>query len=138
MPAFRFLEAPTVEQLRQVIALYREAGWWGEAPDDPPRVGRMVAGSHCFAVADEQDRIVGMGRAISDGTSDAWIQDVTVTAAFRRRGIATALVRMICRRLRRDGLDWIALVAENHSAPLYRPLGFEPMADARPMRLRTP
>jgi len=138
MPAFRFLEAPSDEQLRQVIALYREAGWWGGDPDDPPRVGRMVAGSHCFAVADEAGRIVGMGRAISDGTSDAWIQDVTVTAACRRRGIATALVRMICRRLRGDGLDWIALVAENRSAPLYRPLGFEPMADAQPMRLRMP
>lgn len=138
MSAYRFLDVPQADELRQITLLYRQAGWWGEAPDDPDRVRRMVAGSHCFAVAEHQGRIVGMGRAISDGASDAWIQDVTVAAGSRGRGVASALVRMICRRLRRDGLDWIALVAENNTAPLYLPLGFEPMADARPMRLRLP
>ncbi len=104
------------------------------APDDPDLVRRIVAGSHCVVVARSGATIVGMGRAISDRASDAWIQDVTVAADFRRRGIASEIVRRLVARLESDGLVWIGLVAERHTAPLYRPLGFHAMADALPMR----
>ena len=134
MITFGFLVDPGAEDLRRIITLYRDAGWWGDGPDDPDLVRRIVAGSHCVVVARSEESIVGMGRAISDGASDAWVQDVTVAGAFRHQGIGSRIVRRIVDRLQGDGLSWIGLVAENHTHPLYRALGFEPMADALPMR----
>ena len=86
MITFHFLSDPDAADLRQIIALYRDAEWWGSGPDDPELVRRIVRGSHCFVVARSGTSIVGMGRAISDGASDAWIQDVTMNLDFRRRG----------------------------------------------------
>jgi len=124
---------PTPELLNRITALYRAAGWWGEGPDDPEGLARMIAGSHIFLVAREGDALVGMGRALSDRTSDAYIQDVTVRDDRRGRGIATAIIERLVDRLRADGLGWISVIAEAGSRPLYEPLGFEPMDDATPM-----
>ena len=133
MPNFAFLEKPTPDQIDQIIALYREAGWWSGSTDDRNLVARLVAGSHCFLAALSGGRIIGMGRAISDRASDAYIQDVTVSAAFRGRGIGSRIVERLVARLRDDGLNWIGLIAERNSAAFYAPLGFSPMADAAPL-----
>jgi aralkylamine N-acetyltransferase len=63
--------------IEQITALYRSQGWWNGS-DNPDLVLRIIQGSHCFMVAQHGQEIVGMGRAISDRTSDAYIQDVTV------------------------------------------------------------
>jgi ribosomal protein S18 acetylase RimI-like enzyme len=133
MHTFGFLTDPSPDDLQRIIDLYRAAGWWGDGPDDPALVSRIIRGSHCFVVARAGEAIVGMGRALSDRASDAWIQDVTVETALRHRGIGTEIVRRIVARLESDGLGWIGLVAENRSHPLYEPLGFTPMTDAMPM-----
>jgi spermidine synthase len=93
----------------------------------------VVRGSHCFMVAAQGTEIVGMGRAISDGASDAYIQDVLVKPGFRRRGIGRRLVRELVRRVERGGLDWVGLIAEPGSSRLYASLGFRPMRGALPM-----
>jgi ribosomal protein S18 acetylase RimI-like enzyme len=137
MSTYSLLNNPTPSDLGQIAELYREAGWWADAPQELAAVGRIVAGSHCFMVARSDRRIVGMGRALSDRASDAYIQDVTVTASHRGRGVARQIVRAILERLRADGIGWIALVAERGTRGLYEPLGFAAMPDAVPMLLAT-
>lgn len=122
-----------VDLANQIIGLYRSNGWWGQGPEDPLLVHRIVKGSHCFIAAEEGNRLTGMGRAISDGASDAYIQDVTVLPDRWGHGIGTEMVRRIIARLEADGIHWIGLIAEKKSHPFYKPLGFEPMADAIPM-----
>jgi spermidine synthase len=134
MPRFRFVKRPKEDLVRQIIALYRQAGWWPpEAPDDCDHVSRLIAGSHCFLVACQGRRLVGMGRAISDRASDAYIQDVVVAEGLRGHGIGSRIVAGLRDRLQRDGLHWIGLIAENNSTPFYRPLGFAPMPRSTPM-----
>jgi len=119
-----------------VKRLYQEAGWWRAADDaDPAWIDRLIRQSFCFAGAFCNDRLVGMGRAISDGVSDAYIQDVTVRADFRHRGIGQQLIRAIVGCLKSHGIGWIALIAEPGTMPFYRRLGFAPMVDYLPMRL---
>jgi len=77
-----------------------------------------------------------MGRAISDGASDAYIQDVTVLAAFRGQGIGARLIALLRDRLVERGIGWIGLVAEPGTEAFYRRLGFEVMAGHVPMRLK--
>jgi len=129
------LGTPTRIDLQMVAELYREAGWWTDAPDHPAAVARIISGSHCFMVMRAGGRIVAMGRAVSDRASDAYIQDVTVTASYRGQGLARQLVGAIVERLRADGLGWIGLIAERGTHGLYEPLGFKAMPDAVPMLL---
>lgn len=130
---FSFLSTPTPDQIRQIMALYRAEGWGTPASDEPAAVTRIVAGSHCFLIATRGNEIVGMGRAISDRASDAYIQDVTVKRAYRGRGIGTRIVKKLIDNLHADGLAWIGLIAERDSAAFYARLGFETMPNASPM-----
>jgi spermidine synthase len=131
-----FLESPDDDEIAAITALYRAAGWWGDGPDDADHSERIVSGSHCFVLASENGAAVGMGRAISDRVSDAYVQDVFVLPAHRRRGVATAVVSAIARRLEEDGLRWIGVVAEPGSRGLYERLGFAPMPGAEPLLWR--
>ena len=133
MIEYAFLQTPTPAELVRLIQLYRQAGWWQDETDNPERVAGIVEGSHCFLVSRQADTIIAMGRAISDGTSDAYIQDVTVDPSFRGQGIGSAMVARLVARLETDGIGWIGLIAERKTHPFYRPLGFSPMADAMPM-----
>ena len=130
---YTFIETPTPIEIVRLTELYRQAGWWTDAAENPSLVAGIVAGSHCFLVARQADTIISMGRAISDRISDAYIQDITVDSAFRGRGIGSRMVTTIVDRLEADGIGWIGLIAERKTHPFYRPLGFSPMADSVPM-----
>lgn len=134
-PETVFLTSPTEREVEEIISLYVEAGWWEPGADSAGMVKRLVEGSHCVAAAVSGGRIVGMARAISDGASDAYIQDVTVTRSRRREGIATRLLKAVTARLSRDGIGWVALIAEPGSESLYEGLGFSAMKGMVPMRL---
>lgn len=135
MPVILDLTKPTAAQIAQIAVLYDQVDWWHPTPDDAGTLSRMVAGSHHFVVAMQDHRIVGMGRAISDGASDAYIQDVAVLPDHRGRGIGRRIVHYLIDRLRADGVDWIGLVAEGDSRDFYQTIGFDPMPDMIPMRL---
>ncbi len=137
-PDYAFLTEPTPADIEQITTLYRGAGWWSENNDDPDLICRIVSGSHCFVVVTVRGRIVGMGRAVSDRASDAYIQDVTVEKAYRQVGLGRNIVKCLVERLRADGLSWIGLIAEGNSHALYRRLGFKKMPSAVPMLLTRP
>ena len=107
---------------REMIAsLYMAGGWWDGALT---RWGlsALIRGSFAFAVAVERDtgRAVGMGRALSDGVSDAYIQDLVVLPAYRGRGIGTKIPTLLD-HCRSAGVTWIALVAEPGTETFYTP-----------------
>lgn len=133
MPTYKFLNEPSSHEIQQIAALYERAGWWPDAAAHPGLLNGIVSGSHCFLVASCRGRIVGMGRAISDGVSDAYIQDVTVSESFRGQGIGTRIVEKLVEELQKERIDWIGLIAERGSQPFYRPMGFIKMPDATPM-----
>lgn len=140
MPSIRFINTPSTAENDQIIALYRAEGWWYPDADqhkDAFRLSSIISGSHCFAVADMDGRVIAMGRAISDRFSDAYIQDVTVHADYRGRGVGTAIVVALADRLETDGIGWIGLIAADRSAAFYRQIGFSPMPDASPLLRNT-
>jgi spermidine synthase len=119
-----------------IIALYKEAGWW--KPDyskDSSFVDRIVKNTQCFAGAFHKKKMIGMGRGISDGCSDAYIQDVVVLKKYRAQGVGAAIIRKIVEALQADGIDWIALVAEPSTEKFYKGLGFRRMKKHIPMLL---
>ena len=111
--------------LEAVVELYQAGGWWKESQEWRAVIPRMIAGSFCFMVAREPDgRTVGMARVISDGVSDAYIQDVVVLRSHRGRGIGAELVRRLAEHCVERGISWIGLIAEPGTQPFYERLGF--------------
>ena len=132
------LTSPSADHIGDIARLYEETGWWADAAEQPDMVRRLIEGSLFFVVASEEGRIVAMGRAIGDGVSDAYIQDIAVTADRRGEGIATGIVTALVDHLKRKGIDWIGLIAKGRAGSVYARCGFRPMADAIPMRYQAP
>lgn len=133
MTIYTFLSSADSHQAKQIIDLYRMGGWWNENVDNTELVQGIVKGSHCFLVAMQSQQIVGMGRALSDGVSDAYIQDVIVNKQFQNQGIGKKIIEMLTAELVAAGLKWIGLIAEAGSHPFYSRIGFQKMANATPM-----
>jgi ribosomal protein S18 acetylase RimI-like enzyme len=74
-----------------------------------------------------------MGRVISDGASDAYIQDVVVLPAFRRQGVGTELIHRLTRYCVECRIQWIGLVAEPGTQAFYEKLGYLELVDYRAM-----
>jgi len=130
----RFVVTPSSDEVGQIIGLYREQGWWQPSDDwDKDLLKRLIAGSHCFVVAEKVGNLVGMGRVISDGVSDAYIQDLVVSPSHRNQGIARMILDALLERLRADGIPWIGLIAEPGSRRLYQGAGFREMSGFVPM-----
>lgn len=130
----QFLLEPSEDQIRQIVDLYRAQGWWLACDEEREKlIPRLIAGSHCFVIATGCGRIVGMGRAISDGVSDAYIQDLTVRHDYRNRGIGKMILTVLLERLHDDGIAWIGLISEPGSKNLYLQAGFSEMSEATPM-----
>lgn len=120
-----------------IVRLYTQAGWWkSEYSRDTSFIDGVVADSFCFVGAFHGGRMVGMGRSISDGVSDAYIQDVTVEKEFRGGGIGGMIINTLTRFIRARGIDWVGLIAEPGSHTFYERLGFSVMKDYVPMLFR--
>ena len=118
-----------------IADLYRAGGWWNEEWD-PAGLRALIAGSFAFAVAIDPaaKKAVGMGRAISDGVSYAYIQDLVVLPGYRGRGIGTMILSTLLDHCKSAGVTWVALVAEPGTEAFYTPLGFRRMEGHTPMR----
>ncbi|MEF3694953.1 MAG: GNAT family N-acetyltransferase [Candidatus Cloacimonadota bacterium] len=121
----------------RILELYRLAGWW-EMDDNPAyldTVAGIIASTFCFVIAEEDGAILGMGRAISDGFSDAYIQDVTVDPVHRGKGIGKGIIRTLVSFLQEHKIQWIGLISEPGYERFYQSLGFSVMPSYTPFLL---
>lgn len=110
--------------MNQLRELYCEAGWI-EAGDAADFLVPAITGSTVAAGAFENGELVGFGRALSDGCSDAYIQDVVVRKDQRGKGIGRQIIRFLEVELRCKGIDWIGLVGEPGTENFYFKLGLK-------------
>ena len=102
--------------------LYRIARWVNEN-DDCAFLKAALENSCAVCVATCDGQLCGMGRALGDHVSDAYIQDVVVAPEFRRRGIGGGIVKTLAAELHRQGVEWIGLVGAPGTENFYRALG---------------
>ena len=102
--------------------LYRIAQWVGP-DDDCTFLAAALKNSCAVCVAYSDGKVCGMGRALGDRVSDAYIQDVVVAPEFRRQGIGGAIVKTLAAELHRQGVEWIGLVGAPGTEKFYRDLG---------------
>lgn len=114
-------EWPTEE----IIELYKAGSWW-KGSYDPEGIPPLLQGSFGFIIAysKNEKKAVGMGRLVSDGVSDGYIQDLVVFPDLRGKGIGKGMVRELVEFGNEKGLVWIGLIAEEGSKAFYEKLGF--------------
>jgi len=120
-----------------ILSLYRQAGWWqmDDNPEYLTTVQQILANSFCFVIAKLDNEIIGMGRAISDGISDAYIQDVTVRQDLRGQGIGKGIINTLLVYLKEHKLQWIGLISEPGYERFYQGFGFKAMENYTPFLL---
>ena len=118
----------------EIIELYKAGGWWKEQYSQKG-IKPLIQGSFAFAVVVDNlnGKTVGMGRIISDGTSDAYIQDLVVLPEYRKKGIGRKLVETLLNHCLSNDLIWIGLISEPGQEVFYKSLGFKNMKNHTPM-----
>lgn len=120
--------------VEEIVELYKAGEWWQESPEARDIIPSMIKGSFCFMVARSLDgRIIGMARVISDGCSDAYIQDVVVLKSFRGQGIGREFIRRLTQYCVDRKIGWIGLIAEPGTQEFYEKLGYGPLSGYQPM-----
>jgi aralkylamine N-acetyltransferase len=117
-----------------IVSLYKAAGWWKEWYD-PAGVPSLIAHSFAFAVAVDTatGQGIGMGRVLSDGVSDGYIQDVVVLPEYRRHDVGKHLIDLLVKTCLERGVTWVGLIAVPGSVSFYEGCGFHPMPGHTPM-----
>ncbi len=117
--------------------LYEQAGWWESPPEgEYDFLKEVVKNCAFFAGAFDGKKMIGMGRALSDLVSDAYIQDVTVLKPYRGMGIGRGIIQMLIKELKQKGVDWIGLIAEPGTSAFYENLGFKSMTGHIPLKYK--
>lgn len=121
----------------EVKKIYLAVGWADENCDCEV-LSKLAEKSEIFVGAfdNESNQMIGMGRVLSDGISDACIQDVAVLPQYRNQGIGKAIIQMLLAECLAKGIDWIQLIASPDGKKLYESCGFEVMLDHVPMKFK--
>lgn len=112
----------------EILGLYRAVGW-SSYYDRPQMVAAAFANSLCTLGAYEDGRLLGFLRAVGDGASILFIQDIVVHPDYQRRGIGTALMREILRRYPAVYQTELATDNTEKTVAFYRSLGFVPLEE---------
>ena len=86
---------------------------------------RSFEQSQHVAFARDGDRLVGMARMLSDGVCNAYVVDVWTHSAYRRRGIATTLMRLLADEVPGQHIG----LQTDDAQDFYRSLGYEPQPE---------
>ena len=127
MADYRLLEDFSGDMLKRIAGFYRSAKWISPE-DDTAFLLPALQGSFLVAGAFVDGELAGTARVLSDGISDAYIQDVVVAPEYRGQGIGRGLVELLTSELRKNNIDWIGLVGEPGTEMFYRKLKWSEQA----------
>ena len=96
----------------------------GMAYDEPDVHKRAFEASHTTVFVYHANRLIGFGRAISDGVYQAAIYDCAVLPEFQRKGIGTTIMKNILPRISHCN---VILYASPGKEGFYQTHGFRKM-----------
>jgi len=119
----------------EMVELYKAGGWWKDTYNKSG-VKHLIKGSFAFAVVVDKKsgKAIGMGRLLSDGISDAYIQDLVILPEYRNLGIGKQLVKKLVEYCHSKGVRWIGLISEPDQDNFYNAIGFKKMDKYVPMK----
>ena len=119
----------------ELLSLYASVGW-SAYTGDPDLVQAGVTGASYVVTARRGGRLVGLARALSDGATICYLQDVLVHPDEQRRGIGRALVKAVLDRYRTVRQKVLLTDDEPGQRAFYESLGYAEIRDYGPGTLR--
>ena len=112
----------------EILPLYKSVGWRNYY-EHPKMLPKAYAASLCILGAYEDEKLVGILRAVGDGYSILFIQDILVYPEYQHRGIGTALVKAVLEQY--PHVYQIELATDNteKTVSFYKSLDFRPMEE---------
>lgn len=88
----RYVENPVIT-LVDVLPIYEAVGWTNYTQNPEMLEVAYKNSLHVFAAFNEKGILVGVLRAVGDGASILFIQDILVTPEYQHQGIGTKLLQ---------------------------------------------
>ena len=108
-----------VEDLEEMKEVYQSVGWMKHTNSV---IRQVFDASDIKVIVKVNNRIVGLGRAISDGIFNAAIYDIVVHKDFQNRGIARHIVKHILEQLKE--VSCVHMISTIGNEEFYRKQGF--------------
>lgn len=112
-----------------VLDIYRANGW--SAADKPDALMAALSGSHSLVTAWQDDRLVGLGNAISDGHLVVYYPHIIVHPDMHRRGVGGLIIKRMIEIY--DGFHQHMLTANAEAVGFYESCGFVRAERMEPM-----
>lgn len=103
------------------LADLRESVGWNRMED---ALAAGLRGSFCHIAAYNGQTLVGYIDCVSNGATDAYIQDLTVRPEYQGRGIGTRLMEDLIAHLTGQGIYMISVIFGEGLTAFYQKFGF--------------
>ena len=127
---YRLSLDPAELQLDAIHAYLTRSYWSPGIPKE--LVAKAIAHSVCIGAYGPGGAQVGFARLVTDHATFGYLADVYVLEAHRGKGLSRAIVETLLAPLEVQGFRRIML-ATRDAHGLYAKLGFEPVADSKPL-----
>ena len=109
---------------KAIADLRKSVGWNGmESYYNNP-----LMTSYCHIACFDGEKLVGYVDSVSNGVTDAYIQDLMVSPEYQGRGIGTKLTNRVIARLKERNIYMISVIyGDTELAPFYKRFGFTQM-----------
>ena len=112
----------------EILRLYTAVGWTAYT-QDPESLRRGYEHSLLVLAACERGELLGIIRAVGDGATVVFIQDILVFPEQQRKGIGSALLQAVLDKY--AGVRQVELVTDNteKTVAFYQSMGFRDLSD---------
>lgn len=112
-----------------ILNLYKANEW--SAAEKPQQLYDGLMNSHFLVSAWDEDKLVGLGNAISDGYLVVYYPHLLVLPAYQRQGIGYNLLQILTTEYK--NFHQRILVADGDAVGFYKKCGFERAGKTQPM-----
>ncbi|XXM73039.1 GNAT family N-acetyltransferase [Lysinibacillus sphaericus] len=116
---FEMKEEICSSDLGGMIEVYQSVGWMNHSNEV---IKKVFDSSNVKVIVKTDNRVIGFGRALSDGVFNAAIYDIVVHREFQNRGIAKNIMTRLLERL--EGVSCVHLISTSGNEELYKKCGF--------------
>lgn len=118
----RFSLDPQEIDIPALVALFNRNAFWAQNRD-PEQVAKALAFSHPVVSVWDRERLIGFGRATSDGVYRAVLWDIVIDQDYRQRGLGRKLVETLIAHPHVQGVERVYLFT-THQQGFYQRIGF--------------
>ena len=108
----------------EILRLYEKAGWTNYT-SNPEMLKNAYANSLKIYAAYDGEMLIGIIRAVGDGFSILYIQDILILPKYQRQGVGTALMEVLLETYKHVYQKVLLTDNSEKTIAFYKSVGFE-------------